>query len=98
MTVRHLLLLGILAVQSGRAQTAKTEFDVASVKPSAPDKFNSFAIRNAPGGRVQLLGAPLRMILMEAYDMRTFQILRLVARKGPVGVLVIEGVEKPSPN
>lgn len=74
MAIRHLLLLGILAIELGQAQKTRSEFDVASVKPSAPDRYNSFAIRNAPGGRVQLLGAPLRMILMEAYDMQAFQI------------------------
>ena len=72
---RYLLLFGVLALRAGDAQTARSVFDVASVKPSAPNKFNSFAIRTQPGGRVQLLGAPLRMILMEAYDMRAFQIV-----------------------
>jgi bla regulator protein blaR1 len=74
MTIRYLSLLGVLVIVL-RAQKPKTEFDVVSVKPSAPDRYNSFAIRNAPGGRVQLLGAPLRMILMEAYDMQAFQII-----------------------
>jgi hypothetical protein len=53
MTIRYLSLLGVL-VRLLRAQKPKTEFDVVSVKPSAPDRYNSFAIRNAPGGRVQL--------------------------------------------
>ena len=75
MMTRHLLLVAFLAVRVGQAQTARSVFDVVSVKPSAPDRFNSFAIRTAPGGRVQLLGAPLRMILMEAYDIRAFQIV-----------------------
>jgi uncharacterized protein (TIGR03435 family) len=74
MTVRRPVFSSVLALVLP-AQRSATEFDVASVKPSAPDRFNSFAIRNAPGGRVQLLGAPLRMILMEAYDIQAFQIL-----------------------
>src|SRR5262249_55516078 len=56
-------------------QSPRDEFEVASVKPSAPERFNSFSIRYDPGGRAQFLGVPLQMLLMQAYDLRAFQIV-----------------------
>jgi bla regulator protein BlaR1 len=58
------------------AQTpaARKEFDVVSVKPSAPDEHNSFDLRRQPGGSLRLLGVPLRMLIMRVYDVKVFQI------------------------
>ncbi len=49
-------------------------FDVVSVKPSAPDEHNSFMFQSLPGGTLRLAGIPLRMMIMEAYDVKVFQI------------------------
>ena len=53
---------------------AQSQFDVVSVKPSAPDEHNSFMMRNLPGGTYRLAGVPLRMLMMQAYDVKAFQI------------------------
>jgi uncharacterized protein (TIGR03435 family) len=53
---------------------AQSQFDVVSVKPSAPDDHNSFMMRNLPGGTVRFTGIPLRMLIMSAYDVKVFQI------------------------
>jgi len=55
------------------AQTPK-QFDVVSIKPSAPDLHNSFLFQNLTGGTVRLAGVPLRMLIMQAYDVKVFQI------------------------
>jgi len=55
------------------AQSAK-EFDVVSVKPSAPDEDNSLMMQNLPGGSIRFVGVPLRLIIMAAYDVKAFQI------------------------
>ncbi len=52
----------------------QSQFDVVSVKPSAPDEHNSFMMRNLPGGTVRFAGMPLRMLIMSAYDVKAFQI------------------------
>ncbi len=61
---------GLLA----QSPVVRKEFDVVSVKPSAPDEHNSFEFRNMPGGTVRMMGTPLRMIIMQAYDVKAFQI------------------------
>jgi len=53
---------------------AQSQFDVVSVKPSAPDEHNSFMMQNLPGGTLRLAGVPLRMLIMQAYDVKAFQI------------------------
>ncbi len=53
---------------------AQSQFDVVSVKPSAPDEHNSFMMRNLPGGAIRFSGMPLRMMIMSAYDVKAFQI------------------------
>jgi uncharacterized protein (TIGR03435 family) len=54
--------------------TLAQQFDVVSVKPSAPDEHNSFMMQNLPGGTLRLAGVPLRMLIMQAYDVKAFQI------------------------
>jgi len=53
---------------------AQSQFDVVSVKSSAPDDHNSFMMRNLPGGTVRFTGIPLRMLIMSAYDVKAFQL------------------------
>jgi len=53
---------------------AQSQFDVVSVKPSAPDEHNSFMMQNLPGGTLRMVGVPLRMLIMQAYDVKVFQI------------------------
>lgn len=53
---------------------AQSQFDVVSVKPSAPDEHNRFMMQNQPGGAFRLAGVPLRMLIMQAYDVKVFQL------------------------
>jgi bla regulator protein BlaR1 len=52
---------------------AQSQFDVVSVKPSAPDDRNGLNMQTQPGG-IRFTGVPLRMIMMVAYDLKAFQI------------------------
>ncbi|HEV1286106.1 MAG TPA: TIGR03435 family protein [Bryobacteraceae bacterium] len=52
---------------------AQSQFDVVSVKPSAPDEHNSFMFRPLPGG-LRAAGVPLKMLIMESYDVKAFQV------------------------
>src|SRR5437764_1430526 len=54
--------------------TTQSTFEVASVKPSAPDARGMF-IRPLPGGGLQVTGASLKNLISLAYDMRPFQII-----------------------
>ena len=48
-------------------------FDVASIRPSSPDA-RGMSIQLAPGGGLNMTGAPLRELIMFAYDVRSFQV------------------------
>jgi uncharacterized protein (TIGR03435 family) len=71
---RSLIFAAALAVASGQAPAVRKEFDVVSVKPSAPDEHNSFMFQSLAGGTLRLVGIPLRMLIMRAYDVKAFQI------------------------
>jgi bla regulator protein blaR1 len=70
------LFIVAIAVTGALAQTpaAPKEFDVVLVKPSAPDEHNSFMFQSLPGGTIRLAGVPLRMMIMEAYGLKVFQV------------------------
>jgi len=74
MTRHFLILIAALAVAFGQSPTVSKEFDVVSVKPSAPDEHNSFMSQRLPGGNLRLIGLPLRMMIMRAYDVKAFQV------------------------
>jgi uncharacterized protein (TIGR03435 family) len=76
--LRRLLFMRFLilaaAVTGLLAQSpAPKAFDVVSVKPSAPDEHNSFMFQSLPGGTIRMAGVPLRMMIMEAYGVKAFQ-------------------------
>jgi len=66
--------LVILCVYTAGAfgQPSASTFEVASVKPSAPDVPGMF-IRPLPGGGLQITGASLKNLISFAYDVRPFQ-------------------------
>jgi uncharacterized protein (TIGR03435 family) len=70
---RRLALNAVVISALSRAQTLPKEFDVATVKPNAAND-SRFMIRPLPGGRLTISGVPLKMLIMEAYDVRTFQV------------------------
>jgi len=57
----------------GQAAATLSTFEVASVKPSAPDVPGMF-VRPLPGGGLQVTGASLKNLIAIAYDVREFQI------------------------
>jgi uncharacterized protein (TIGR03435 family) len=64
------LMMGILAF----AQTdARPEFEVASIKPAAPDARGMF-IRPGPGGGVSVTNMTLKELIVIAYRIQPFQI------------------------
>jgi len=52
---------------------AQSTFEVASVKPSAPEGTGYF-MRPLPGGGLQVNGASLKVLISFAYEVRQFQI------------------------
>ncbi len=70
----------ILAMAAGaialRGQT-KMQFEVASIKPSAPEPMGRFrvGISMAPGGRLTTTGTTAKMLIQQAYGVRDFQIV-----------------------
>jgi uncharacterized protein (TIGR03435 family) len=73
--MRYSLLAAALTCALAQSPGARKEFDVVSVKPSAPDEHNSFMFQSLAGGTLRLVGIPLRMLMMRAYDMKVFQIV-----------------------
>lgn len=71
--LRSLIFFAALALQ-GQSPGVGKEFDVISLKSSTPDEHNSFAFQSLPGGTIRMLGLPLRMMIMEAYGVKAFQI------------------------
>ena len=57
----------------GQSPVTQLKFEVASVKPSAPDARGMFN-RNLPGGGLRISGATLQNLTSIAYDVCTFQI------------------------
>jgi uncharacterized protein (TIGR03435 family) len=55
--------------ESLRGSAAPTEFEVADVKPSAPDS-DDFRFDIKPGGRVNIGGMTLRNLILQAWDLR----------------------------
>jgi uncharacterized protein (TIGR03435 family) len=47
---------------------APTEFDVAELKPTAPD-FQGMRLQIQPGGRVNIAGTPLKFLIQQAWDL-----------------------------
>jgi uncharacterized protein (TIGR03435 family) len=72
--MRCLILAAGVTGLLAQSPAVRKEFDIVSVKPSAPDEHNSFMMQNLPGGSIRLAGVPLRMMMMQAYDLRAFQI------------------------
>jgi len=64
------LNLGSLGAQSPAASPV---FDVASIKPSAPDARGTSLMLQPPNG-LRITNAPLRMLITFAYDIRDFQL------------------------
>jgi uncharacterized protein (TIGR03435 family) len=69
------VLVCLLAGASGLiAQTdARPQFEVASIKPAAPDA-RGMGVRFSPGGRVNITNMPLKELIVIAWRIQPFQI------------------------
>src|SRR5579862_1673996 len=70
---RRLVLSAAVTTALSHPQALPKEFDVATIKPNAAND-NRFMIRPLPGGGLTISGVPLKMLIMEAYDVRAFQV------------------------
>ena len=66
-------LMAVAVSRCAHAQGNPQGFETASIKPSDPNEFRTM-IRNAPGGRVDMKGVTLRMLIQQAYGVRDFQV------------------------
>ncbi len=72
------IIFGLMSAPPSRAQEqAKTdapkEFEVASIKPSAPGG-RGVRIQMAPGGRLDVSNVTLKILIQQAYGVKDFQI------------------------
>lgn len=77
------------------------EFEVASIKPAAPPKASTVGIRGGPGSadptHINWTNASLTQILLNAYDVKNYQIEGpdwLNSQRYDIGVVVPEGATK----
>ncbi len=66
------LLVAIMLLAAG-VLAQPTQFDVATIKPSNVTD-GIFTIRTLPGGRLSCWGVILKLLVMEAYGAKAFQI------------------------
>ena len=66
-----ILCVSLAADAFGQSSATQLTFEVASVKPSAPDVEGMFL---RPDGGLQAIGASLRNLISFAYEVRSFQI------------------------
>jgi bla regulator protein blaR1 len=56
-----------------QVQTLPTKFDVATIKPNATND-DRFALIGLPGGGLSATGVTLKMLIMDAYNVKAFQV------------------------
>lgn len=72
-TIRYLMLVSVLGGTSLVAQSYT--FEAASVKPARPDNPPGQGVSRAPGGRFTAVNAPLRFLIMYAYQLQGHQLV-----------------------
>jgi uncharacterized protein (TIGR03435 family) len=72
--MRYVILVAVVTGLLAQSPDGRKEFDVISVKPSAPDNHNGLMMQTLPEGGIRFVGVPLRMMMMSAYDVKAFQI------------------------
>ncbi len=71
---RNLIMAIAVITALAQSRTEPKQFDLASIKPSAANDSN-FAVRGLPGGTLICTGVTLKMLIMNAYNVKAFQIL-----------------------
>jgi len=72
-TIRYLVLMSVLSATALLAQSYT--FEAASVKPASPDNPPGQGVSRAPGGRFTAVNAPLRFLIMYAYQLQGHQLV-----------------------
>ena len=72
-TIRYLVLVSVLSATALVAQSYT--FEAASVKPARPDNPPGQGVSRAPGGRFTAVNAPLRFLIMYAYQLQGHQLV-----------------------
>jgi uncharacterized protein (TIGR03435 family) len=72
-TIRYLVLVSVLSATALVAQSYT--FEAASVKPARPDNPPGQGVSRAPGGRFTAVNAPLRFLIMCAYQLQGHQLV-----------------------
>jgi len=70
---RALVVFLILCGSAIGQNNSRPEFEVASIKPAAPDARGMF-FRRAPGGRIDLNNMPLKEMITIAWQIQPFQV------------------------
>jgi uncharacterized protein (TIGR03435 family) len=73
MSSKTLMMLAVAIALLHAQPAARPEFEVASLKPSAPDAPKSF-IKTLPGGGLQAGNIPLKRLIATAYSVTDYQI------------------------
>ena len=69
-----LVLVGLfLSMSIGAIAQTRPEFEIASIKPAAPDE-HATVIAMPPGGRLEIVNMTLKAMLENAYGIQPFQI------------------------
>jgi uncharacterized protein (TIGR03435 family) len=72
--MRHLILAVLAAASVASAQSFS--FEAASVKPARPDNPQGFqGVSRPPGGRFTAVNAPLRFLILYAYQLQGYQLI-----------------------
>jgi uncharacterized protein (TIGR03435 family) len=72
-TLRVTTMFSISGVLAVAQDQPRPQFEVASVKPAAPDQRGTF-IRNMPGGRVSVTNMTLKELIQIAWRIQPFQV------------------------
>jgi uncharacterized protein (TIGR03435 family) len=71
---RYIAAAVLLALTSGSvAAQASREFEIATIKPNS-EKDNRFMLRYPQGGTFTATGVTLKMLIMSAYEVQSFQV------------------------
>jgi len=72
---RRILLCAIAAIGATLLHAQSYVFEAASVKPARPDNPPGQGLSRAPGGRFTAVNAPLRFLILYAYQLQGHQLV-----------------------
>ena len=84
-----------VSIALGQPLNPKLTFEVASIKPAAPQAMGRLqgSVDGGPGtpapGRIRFTDMPLKVLIMRAYDVHSFQV------SGPLGWIASDSTSAP---